>query len=171
LSGALSCEIRVSQPADAGAVSALLEASYPSLLAKVYDKDLLGIALPLMTKANPKLLASGTFYIAELSDGQLAGCGGWTMERPGDEMVEDGEAHIRHFATHPGWTRKGIGAALLSRCIEEARARGVKTLSCYSTLAAENFYRASGFETIKPFRITLRPGVEFPSLLMRRKLG
>lgn len=140
------------------------------MFAGFYEPALLDIALPLMTKANPRLLASGTFHVAELRDGRLAGCGGWTMERPGDGMVRAKEAHIRHFATHPGWTRGGIGAALLGRCLAEARAQGVKTLFCYSTLVAEGFYRASGFETIEPLKVTLGPGAEFPSLLMKREL-
>jgi hypothetical protein len=65
--------------------------------------DLLGRALPFMTSANPILLASGTYYIAEREPGHLVGCGGWTAARPGSGEIIEAEAHIRHFATHPRW--------------------------------------------------------------------
>jgi GNAT superfamily N-acetyltransferase len=118
--------VRVARPADSGAVSALLVASYSSLLAAHYDSYTLGRALPIMTKANPTLLASGTYYVAEDELGNLVGCGGWTTARPG--MVIEGEAHIRHFATHPERVRRGVGTALLTRCFSEARLLGI--LNC-----------------------------------------
>jgi hypothetical protein len=55
--------VRVARPADSGAVSALLVASYSSLLGAHYDSYTLGRALPIMTKANPTLLAFGTYYV------------------------------------------------------------------------------------------------------------
>jgi hypothetical protein len=69
----LCYQARAARPADSDAVSALLSASYSTLLTTRYDGDLLQHALPLITKAQPTLLASDTYY-----------------ER---------EAHIRHFAT------------------------------------------------------------------------
>ena len=81
--------IRIAGPADSDAVSALLAASYSRLLAARYDRDLLGRALPFMTSANPILLASGTYYVAEREPGHLVGCGGWTTARPGSgEVIE-----------------------------------------------------------------------------------
>src|SRR5262245_27357402 len=113
--------IRVARPADSDAVSALLVASYSILLAARYDSNTLGRALPIMTKANPTLLASGTYYVAEGEPGNLVGCGGWTTARPGSGEVIEGEAHIRHFATHPERTRRGVGTSLLTRCFSDAR--------------------------------------------------
>jgi GNAT superfamily N-acetyltransferase len=107
--------LRVAGPADAEAVTALLAASYPALLAAAYTADVLAATLPLMTKANPRLLASGTYYVAEADGGSLAGCGGWTAEMPGSGEVVPGVGHIRHFATHPQWTRRGVASAMLVR--------------------------------------------------------
>ena len=56
--------IRVARPVGTDAV-ALLVASYSSLLIDRYDSDTLPGALPLLTKANPTLLASSTYYVAE----------------------------------------------------------------------------------------------------------
>jgi hypothetical protein len=50
--------VRGASPQDAEAVSALLEASYPSLMALGYEPTLFARALPLLTKANPMLLSS-----------------------------------------------------------------------------------------------------------------
>jgi N-acetylglutamate synthase-like GNAT family acetyltransferase len=133
--------IRIAGPADSDAVSALLAASYSRLLAARYDRDLLGRALPFMTSANPILLASGTYYIAEREPGHLVGCGGWTTARPGSGEVIEAEAHIRHFATHPEWVGRGIGTSLLARCLRDAGQRGIRQLHCFSTWNAERFYR------------------------------
>jgi ribosomal protein S18 acetylase RimI-like enzyme len=126
---------------DAGAVSELLSASYPALLAGGYDPDLLARALPLMTRANPALLRSGTYHLAVTEDGHVVGCGGWTVQRPGapDEPVDPALGHIRHFGTHPDWKRRGIARALMDRCVAEARATDVERFECYSTLVAERF--------------------------------
>jgi GNAT superfamily N-acetyltransferase len=163
--------VRVARPADSGAVSALLVASYSSLLAAHYDSYTLGRALPIMTKANPTLLASGTYYVAEDELGNLVGCGGWTTAQPGSEEVIEGEAHIRHFATHPERVRRGVGAALLTRCFSEARLPGIRKLHCFSSLNAEGFYRALGFDTVGPIDVPMGPSLKFPSVLMSRDLA
>jgi N-acetylglutamate synthase-like GNAT family acetyltransferase len=158
-------------PSDADAVTAVLTASYTRLLTAGYDSDILNRALPFMTRANPTLLQSGTYYVAESEPGRLVGCGGWTMARPGSGDVVEGEAHIRHFATHPEWVGRGIGKSLLARCFCDAAALGIHKLHCFSTLNAERFYGASGFETIGPIDVPMGHSLTFPSVLMVRELG
>ena len=158
--------IRIAAPAELDAVSALLLASYSTLLRACYDDGILAGALPHLTKANPTLLACGSYYVAEREPGNLVGCGGWTAAKPGSGEVTEGEAHIRHFATHPEWARRGIGSALLARCISDARSAGVRKLHCISTLNAEQFYRAAGFEMIETIDVPLEPGMTFPGISM-----
>ena len=76
--------VRGASPQDAEAVSALLEASYSSLMALGYEPTLFARALPLLTKANPMLLSSCTWYVVEALDAEdrLVGCGGWARQRP-----------------------------------------------------------------------------------------
>jgi GNAT superfamily N-acetyltransferase len=143
-------------------------ASYSSLLTAHYSSDTLGGALPNMIQGNPKLLVSGTYYVAEMEAGHLVGCGGWTTARPGSGQIVEGVAHIRHFATHPEWVGRKVGASLLTRCFSDARALGVRKLYCFSSLNAEGFYRALGFETIKP--IDPMGQSLFPGILMSREL-
>jgi N-acetylglutamate synthase-like GNAT family acetyltransferase len=151
--------LRIASPKDAEAVSALLHTSYTSLMAPGYEPALLARVLPLLTKANLMLLSCGTWYVVELpaGDGTLVGCGGWTSQRPGDpnKPMDPALGHIRHFATHPSWTRRGIGRALFDRCVADARAAGVCAFECYSSTVAEGFYRALGFKSIEPMNLAL----------------
>jgi GNAT superfamily N-acetyltransferase len=165
--------VRVASLDDADAVGALLGMSYPELLASAYPAELLAAALPFMTRANPRLLGSGSYYLAEAADGALAGCGGWTLERPGrpDDPIDPALGHIRHFATHPGWVRRGVARALLDRCIAEARAAGVQRLECYSTIGGEPFYRALGFASLETFTVPMGEGVALPGVRMIRHIA
>ena len=162
--------LRVASLQDEGAVTTLLEASYRRQLAGSYPPETLEKALPLMTKANPRLLASGTYYVAE-TKGQLVGCGGWSMEAPGNGEQRQGTAHIRHVATHPDWLRRGIGRALLARCFHEAAAAGIGRLECLSTLVAVDFYLAAGFHVVGPMAMKLRGDVSIDGMLLHRKLA
>lgn len=162
--------VRIATPDDVAAVEALLEASYPALMRPAYEEAVLAPALKLVTKANPSLLASGTYYVAEAERGLVVGCGGWTLERPGTGTVEPNLAHIRHFGTHPAWTKRGIGRAIYRLCESGARAAGATTLECYSTLNGEAFYAALGFESIGPIEVELVPDVMLPGILMRRRI-
>jgi len=162
--------IRLATPGDASAVTALLEASYPKLFAAGYDPKILATALPRMTKANPRLLASGGFFLAESEDRQIVGCGGWSKERPGTNETREGEAHIRHFATHPDWLRRGIGRAMIARCVAQAKAAGIERFDCYSSLVAVDFYEAMGFTVVGPMTLELGLDVTLPGCLMSRAL-
>ena len=162
--------IRAARPADSEAVSAVLLASYSTLLATHYDPDMLEGALPFIGRANPTLLASGTYYLAESRTGAILGCGGWSTMRPGGGENIPGEAHIRHFATHPDWQGRGIGASLMARCFAEAEPFASR-LHCFSTLNAEPFYRACGFKTIGPIKVPMGPTLKFPAMQMARWLG
>jgi len=166
----LDYEVRVARLEDAAAVDRLLQVSYPKLMASSYDKELLAPALKLMTKANASLLGSGTYYVAELPTGLVVGCGGWTLERPGTGTVGPHVGHVRHFATHPDWTRRGVGRAIYHLCESAARSAGVIALECYSSLNAEKFYSALGFEHIREIDIELKPSVVLRAMLMRREL-
>jgi GNAT superfamily N-acetyltransferase len=160
---------RTATPADQDLLSNLLAAAYGELAQGSYDSEALAAALPLMSLANPKLLASGSYYIAEI-DGAAAGCGGWTREKPGSGEIVDGVGHIRHFATHPAHLRRGVARLLLEHCLAEARAAGMQVMMSQSTLLAEQFYAAAGFRTIGPIMVEMGPGVVLPAVEMRQAL-
>lgn len=161
-------ELRAATAQDADAISELLQCSFPTLMRPAYDDEALAPVLDLITRANPSLLDSGTYYLAEHATGLLVGCGGWTPERPGTRSIEPGIGHVRHFAVHPTYTRRGIGRAILELCVEKAREAGVRTLECYSSLNAEKFYGDLGFVRIREMAMELRPGVVLRCVLMCR---
>jgi N-acetylglutamate synthase-like GNAT family acetyltransferase len=164
-------EVRLARAADSEAVTRLLEASYPQLLPSAYDAQSLARVLQLITRANPALLSSGTYYVAASRDGTLVGCGGWTRERPGTTEIEPHLGHVRHFGTHPAWIRRGVGRAIYSRCADTARAAGIITLEAYASLNAESFYRALGFERIREIDLELKPQIVMRGVLMRREIS
>ena len=161
--------VRIAGSGDSDAIETLLEASYYALFKNGYDQAILDAALPIITRANPVLLSSGRFYMTET--GTLAiGCGGWSIERPGTGEIESGLGHIRHFAVHPDWLRRGIGAAILERSVDEARRIGLRSLECNSSLVAVDFYAAHGFRDAGPIDTDLGGNLFLPGTLMLRDI-
>jgi len=163
--------LRSATPADQTAVSAVLEASYTKAFTGHYQDRVLAAALPLMTRANPRLLASGTYHVAETARGRLVGCGGWSLDRPGSGEVVEGLAHVRHFGTDPAWMRRGVGRALFALCAVEAAERGIGRFECYSSLVAEDFYRALGFRRVRTTDIQLSPGIMLGGVVMELEMA
>lgn len=139
--------IRPATTADLNTLSTVISASYATLDDGSYDRAQFRAALPFMSKANPKLVESGTYYLVEL-DRQPAGCGGWSFAAPWTGVLEDGVGHIRHFATHPDYKRRGVAGALLTHCLTLARAQGVTLMKCQASLSGVPFYIAFGFKRI-----------------------
>ena len=160
-------QIEIATLEDEPIVNKILSASFSSLLTSKYDDTSVTTILPKVTKTNPTLLQSGTYYIAKNPDGRYLGCGGWTHERPGTNERTAGLAHIRHFATHPNFIRRNVGKALFNHCRDEASKENVSVFECYSTLNAEFFYKSLGFKTIRIFELDMGDGLMFPSVLMR----
>lgn len=161
--------VRVAGLDDTHAVDGILQDSYPTLMAAAYESVLLARALPLMVRPNPRLLASGTYYLAE-AEGAPVGCGGWTFDEPGTGTLEPGTAHIRHFGVRSGWTGKGVGRQLYRRCEADAGAAGATRFLCYSSLNGEPFYRALGFATERLVDVPMGPDLGLPSVLMSRRI-
>ncbi|MBV8174054.1 MAG: hypothetical protein JO151_05755 [Verrucomicrobia bacterium] len=57
-----------------------------------------------------------------------------------------------------------MGSALLARCISDARSLGIRKLHCFSTLNAERFYWAAGFNTVGPIDVPLGSSLTFPGI-------
>jgi GNAT superfamily N-acetyltransferase len=160
--------VRVATLDDADAVTAVLQASYPALMRPAYPTAMIEPALALMTRANPALLANGTFFVAGEEDGTVAGCGGWTPGRPGPDPKpsEASNGHVRQFAVRADRLRRGVGRALIAHTIDDARAAGMTRLSCYSSLVAVEFYASAGFTVIGPETVMLMPGVPIEAVAM-----
>jgi N-acetylglutamate synthase-like GNAT family acetyltransferase len=114
-------------------------------------------------------LPRGSYFVAETASGKLIGCGGWSRQLPGTGEISGNIGHIRHFATHSGWTGQGIGRALYDVCEAQASATGIAQFDCFASLNAEGFYAALGFERVDRIEVAM-PGVSFPGILMRREI-
>ena len=161
----MTIRVRPTTRADLSAVDLLLARSYPRPLKPDSPPSVLVTALPLISRAQPHLVASGTYYCAE-EEGRILGVGGWSR----DPRLPS-RAHVRHVATDPTATRRGIGRAILSRILAEARSAGLEELECWSTRTAVPFYSAVGFRVEGPMEVPLQPGITFPAIRMRLDLA
>jgi len=163
--------IRTASRGDLPAIDGLMSRAFPQLLKGDYPPSVLVTAIPLISRAQPALVTCGTYYVAEGTGGRILGSGGWTQRDPSTGQTAAGEGNIRHFATDPDATRRGIGRALLAQCLSEASAAGLTRMVCYATLTAQPFYAASGFQARQKVAIELRAGVRLPAVLMDLQLN
>ncbi|NUB46058.1 GNAT family N-acetyltransferase [Fertoebacter nigrum] len=160
---------RVAGRGDLAAVDALLARSYPRLLKADYPASVLVTALPLISRARPELVVSGSYWLALLG-GAVVGAGGWTPDAPGGGAAVPQLGHVRHVVTDAEQVRQGIGRGLMARVLDQARAAGMRRLDCLSTRTAVPFYAALGFRVLGPVEVPLRPGIGFPAVRMECNL-
>jgi GNAT superfamily N-acetyltransferase len=161
--------VRIARPSDLAAVDALFHGSFATQVRGDYPPSVVVTALPVLARANPRLLASGTYLVAEDEDGAILGAGGWTAIGPqGARRL--GVGHVRHLVTDHRRTRRGVASGVMDRVVEQARAAGMRALDCLSTRGAVPFYAAIGFQTVGPVDVSLRPGIVFPAVRMIRRL-
>ncbi|WP_309664357.1 GNAT family N-acetyltransferase [Tabrizicola sp.] len=158
--------IRRAVPADLSAVDQLLSRSYPKLLAADYPPSIMVLAIPIISRARPELLASGRYFLAEDGAGRVLACGGWSTGRPDGRGPADRTGQVRHVATDPDMARRGIGRALMTGVMQDAAAFGLRWLECQATLTAVPFYTAMGFRALHPIQVPLGPGIVFPAVRM-----
>ena len=157
--------LRAATMADLSAVDALLARAYPRLIKKDYPPSVLVTALPVISRAQPALLKTGTYYVV-LQGQDVVGAGGWTRDRKDTRL-----GHVRHVVSDDRLQRRGIGRLLLEHIFATAHQAGIREMECWSTRTAERFYNAMGFSTLGPLDVTLQGGITFPSIRMRRPLG
>ncbi|PTQ75499.1 GNAT family N-acetyltransferase [Celeribacter persicus] len=162
--------VRAAMPADTAEIDALFRASYGQLLKQHYAAAILDAALPALLHTSPRLLNSGTFFVAETGGGEIIAAGGWTQATPFGGVGPREIGHMRRVAVHPDHVRCGIGSVLLEHILENARLTGVERMCCLSTLTAREFYEAHGFVASGDVDLALKPGVYLPAIQMARDL-
>lgn len=163
------------------AIQELIAVSARQLSRKYYTDAQIETAIVTVFGVDTDLIEDGTYLVAE-SEGQLAGCGGWSKRKTlygGDQFSsrdagyldpESEPAKIRAFFIHPDHARKGIARAILSRCEEEARAQGFRALELMSTLPGIDFYKSCGFVETGNFDLDLTEEVKLELVPMRKEL-
>ena len=158
---------RVAGRTDLAGIDALLARAYPRLLKPDYPASVLVTALPIISRARPELVVSGSYWVA-LDGPAIVGAGGWTPGAPGDGGVMAALGHIRHVVTDDRQVRRGIGRGLMQRAMAQAKAAGIVRLECLSTRTAVPFYASIGFVELGAVDVPLRPGITFPAVRMVR---
>ena len=170
---------RLARRNDLEALTALMDAAISELQKPFLDENQIASSRTIMG-VDTQLIDDGTYFLVE-SDGQLAGCGGWSRratlyggdQTPGRSAAlldpAKDAARIRAMYTHPNHTRKGVGRLIISLCEEAARAEGFKEMELMATLSGEPLYRTCGFIACENI-IDDRGGAGVPLLRMRKSL-
>ncbi len=177
----MSLRIRSATDGDLPSLHALIPLAVRRLSADHYTPEQIESGVRHAFGVDTQLIADGTYFVAE-AERTVVGCGGWSWRRKiygGDQVT--GEQHppldpatdaarIRAFFVHPDWARRGIGSAILRKCVRSAEAAGFRRLELLGTLPGEPLYRAFGFEVLEYVNHTLPDGVVVRWVRMARGL-
>jgi GNAT superfamily N-acetyltransferase len=180
--------IRVAVERDVPELARLIELSVRGLQAGDYSPVQLERALAVVYGVDTRLIADGTYFVAEGNDTAesgnrvIVGCGGWSRRRTlygGDQFAarEDSlldpateAAKIRAFFVHPEWARRGIGGMILDACERAAIAEGFHRLEMGATLTGVPFYRVKGYEELERVEAPLGDGLTLPIVRMGKSV-
>ena len=163
------------------AIKQLIAESARLLSREHYSDTQIETAIVTVFGVDTDLIDDGTYFVAE-SEGQLAGCGGWSKRKTlfgGDQYSsrdasyldpESEPAKIRAFFIHPDHARKGIARAILTRCEDEARSQGFRALELMATLPGIEFYKSCGFVETGNFALDLTDTVKLELVPMRKEI-
>jgi GNAT superfamily N-acetyltransferase len=137
----------------------LMDAAIAELQREFLDADQIASSRAVMG-IDTQLIKDGTYFVVE-SDGDIAGCGGWSRratlyggnQAPGrDSNLLDPKvdpARVRAMYTNPAYARQGVGRLILSLCEAAAASEGFTRLELMSSLAGEPLYTAYGFRPLE----------------------
>jgi len=166
---------------DRDSIQILIAESARGLSQDDYSPEQIELAISDVFGVDTALIVDGTYFVAEHA-GELVGCGGWSKRRTlfgGDQYAtrdttelnpEKEAAKIRAFFIHPQWSRKGIARAILSRCEDEARSAGFRSVELMATLPGVKFYLACGYEKSRQIDQDMTGGVTLALVPMRKDL-
>jgi GNAT superfamily N-acetyltransferase len=166
--------------ADSAAVAALARVSVLEIFPAFYDDKQTASAAEHITTLDTALIDDGTYYVCEAA-GEIVACGGWSRRNKlynastagADERLLDPEtepARIRAMFVRSDWTRRGLGRAILTACVEAARAEGFTQLALMATLPGVPLYQAFGFTQVKTAELLMPDGVLLPGITMVRSI-
>jgi GNAT superfamily N-acetyltransferase len=170
---------RLASRSDLDALKELMDAAISELQKPFLNESQIASSRTIMG-LDTQLIDDGTYFIVE-SNGQLAGCGGWSRratlyggdQTPGRSAAlldpAKDPARIRAMYTHPNHTRKGVGRLIISLCEKAAKAEGFTRMELVGTLSGEPLYRSCGYVAYENF-VDDRGGAGVPLLRMKKSL-
>lgn len=129
-------EVRHARASDCAALSALCIRAKAS---NGYDAAFMAACIEDL-RVTAEMIGQGCFVCAVWDD-ELLGCAGLQWD---DQPL--GQAEVTRFFVDPGAQRQGIGRLLWQALLDEARSRGLRTLTLAADPFAVPFYRAMGFD-------------------------
>jgi GNAT superfamily N-acetyltransferase len=154
-------QLRVATPEDVPGICKLIDASVRVLQAKDYSPAQIEGALATVFTVDSRLIMDETYFVALTSDGELAGCGGWSFRKTlygGDHQIEEIEteklnpdidaAKIRAIFVNPKFARRGLGSLILDAAESAAIAMGFRRFEMGSTLTGVPLYWEKGYREI-----------------------
>jgi GNAT superfamily N-acetyltransferase len=172
--------IRQAVPADVPALRALIDASVRGLQASDYTAAQIEGALATVYGVDTRLIADGTYFVAESS--YVLACGGWSKRKTlfggdrwsarQDDLLDPltGAAKIRAFFVHPNFARRGIGSLILTACETAAIAAGFTRFEMGATLTGVKLYQARGYAPVETLQVPLGNGASLPIVRMEKQI-
>jgi GNAT superfamily N-acetyltransferase len=169
---------RLAEPSDAPAIAELMRTSVRGLFPAYYDAAQVASAEVHIAALDLALIEDGTYYVHE-AGGEIVACGGWSRRNKlfngsaagADERLLDPAtepARIRAMFVRGDWTRRGLGRAILTSCVDAARAEGFTQLALMATLPGVPLYKAFGFTEVEIAELTMPDGVVLGGVAMER---
>jgi L-amino acid N-acyltransferase YncA len=181
IAGKPTPRFRLATDGDVPAVRRLIDTSVRGLSEPLYSGQQIDSALRYLFGPDSRLIADGTYYLAEV-DGEVIAAGGWSRRQTlhggdqfkhGDDPLIDPDrepARLRAFFVDPRWARRGIGGLMFHICSTAARAAGFSALELTATLPGEQLYATLGFAVVERGSVSMPDGVTLETALMRRSL-
>lgn len=175
--------IRKAEVGDISQIENLIAASVRGLSRDVYDNRQIELSIRTVFGVDTELINDGTYFVVESSNGELAGCGGWSKRKTlyGASVYESSRnselldpkvdaAKIRAFFIHPEFARRGVGTLILEHCEREALSAGFKSAEMMATLPGVKLYEVRGYEAGEKHDVPVGDGVNIICIKMRKQL-
>jgi GNAT superfamily N-acetyltransferase len=155
-----------------------MRASVLDLFPAYYDEKQTASAAVHIAALDLALIEDGTYYVHEADD-EIVACGGWSRRNKlyngtdagADARLLDPQsepARIRAMFVRGDWTRRGLGRAILTSCVDAARSEGFTSLALMATLPGVPLYKAFGFTEVEQAELTMPDGVVLGGVAMER---
>jgi N-acetylglutamate synthase-like GNAT family acetyltransferase len=171
-------QIRTAETADIPALRELIDTSVRRLQAQDYTPAQIEAALRTVFGVDSRLIADGTYLVAEADDSLIVGCGGWSKRKTlyggdswqhrADDLLDPQHdaAKIRAFFIHPDWARRGVGSMVLDACEAAAMAAGFTRFEMGATLTGVKLFQQRGYAAVETLEIPLENGITLPIVHM-----
>ncbi len=179
----MNFKIRKATIGDQAEIENLIAESVKGLSKNDYSARQIELSIKSVFGVDTDLIRDETYFVAESSNGEIVGCGGWSKRKTlyGASRYESSRnsnaldpqrdaAKIRAFFIHPAWARKGIGTAILEACEREAESLGFKTAEMMSTLPGVKLYSVRGYAGTERVGISIGEGEEIECVRMSKTL-